>query len=584
MGDKTNKQKIIIAPIKQKTTVQKSTNKNLNNEIKKIIVPSVIVCIKDNTKSNNRTTYKKSFSAEKIKIHKNKNYPAEPYSKNIFELSINNIDYNINNTMIDYVLKQRLSELLKQDKEFVLNSNISNKKPAKISTIKTIELIKQDVKESAELLKKSIINNRLFSYSSKKVKVAITFGISVTGVAAVANIPTSVIVSQERIAENLNIQLNVLTEKNSNQSYMQIAHLEKQDTLSSLFQKLGIDDIQAENFVKNNPLAKFLLETRPEYKITAQINENKELLSLKAIIHSTASNAIWLNISRDENGKLTANKSIIPHSKEIEVSSGTINNLNFFNALQNEGIDDDIIKKTVDIFSSTINFHYDFKKGDKFRLVYERNINENEVVGYGRIIAAEIVNSKGTHQAIWYPEQEQYYTFDADALKRSFIKSPLEVSHVTSSFGMRHHPVHGYSRQHTGIDLAAPIGTSVYASADGVVDFVGTQSGYGKIVIIKHDKNISTYYAHLSEFNGIKPGDSVKQGDKIADSGESGVTKGPHLHYEYRIHNIPQNPLLVLGEEFRPLNVQEKQKFFKYTSNVMTQIQALREFDINNRI
>jgi murein DD-endopeptidase MepM/ murein hydrolase activator NlpD len=501
------------------------------------------------------------------------------------------------NGMVDYILRQRMSDFLKAeiDKKnqksniFNINKKQTNGQESSIKIQKIvkqnkIEEIKKDIEDSTIILKKIAERNKLSPYTSAKAKLALTAGLSLSGVVAVANIPTSALVSQERVVENLNIQLNILTEKSIKQSYMQTAHLDKSDSLSTLFKKLGIDDIKAENFIKNNTLAKFLLQTKPQYSITAEVNENKELLSLKAIIHSTQSNAVWIQINRDDTGELVSSKKIVPHIIETEVRSGSIDDADFFTSMNKADVEDGVIKQMIDIFSSTVNFHHDIKKGDKFRLVFERYVNQNEFVGHGRIIAAEIVNKKGVHQAIWYPKESQYYTFNGDALKRSFLQAPLEVSRVTSAFGNRHHPIHGYSHKHTGVDFAAPNGTHVFSSADGIVDFVGTQNGYGKIIIIKHNKGISTYYAHLSGFNSLRLGQIVKQGDLIGFVGMTGSATGPHLHYEYRIDNAPQNPLAVISEGIQTLADTEKQDFIDYTKSIMQQVQALRDFDLNNQL
>ncbi len=495
--------------------------------------------------------------------------------------------------MVDYVLRQRMADFLKAEsskknkKVFAANKN--NKPSTSVKAIQVIkqdkiEEVKKDIEESTIILRRITERNKLNPYISAKAKLVLTAGLSLSGVVAVANIPTSVLVSQERVVENLNIQLNILTEKNTKQSYMQTAHLDKSDSLSTLFKKLGIDDIKAESFVKNNPLAKFLLQTKSQYSITAEINENKELLSLKAIIHNTQSNAVWLKINRNEAGELTSAKEIVPHVIETEVRSGSIDDANFFTSMDKAGVSDSVIKQMLDIFSSTINFHHDIKKGDKFRFVFERFVNQNEFIGHGRIIAAEIVNKKGVHQAIWYPQEKQYYTFGGEALKRSFLKAPLEVSRVTSAFGNRHHPIHGYSHKHTGVDFAAPIGTHVFASADGIVDFIGTQNGYGKIIIIKHHNGISTYYAHLSGFSELKLGQVVKQGELIGLVGMTGSATGPHLHYEYRVDNSPQNPLTLISDGMQILVGAEKQDFTDYTRTIMQQVQALRDFDLSNQL
>jgi murein DD-endopeptidase MepM/ murein hydrolase activator NlpD len=616
MGSKSDKkQKIIISPKQNK--IKKDNNKSGVIVVsKKVVDKSTIskasaeVVVNLKTISTNQKLATNSVEKQPNSISLVNEVAHTSSSANALQLPItqNNSNNSTDNilsssigtkSMVDYVLRQRMSDFLRAEvnrknqksKTFSIKKDKKQANEQKSSIIvqqitkqDKIEEIKKDIEESTIILKKIAERNKVNPYTSARAKLALTAGLSLSGVVAVANIPTSAIVSQERVVENLNIQLNILTEKNTKQSYMQTAHLDKSDSLSTLFKKLGIDDIKAENFVKNNTLAKFLLLTKPQYSITAEVNENKELLSLKAIIHSTQANAVWLKIERNQAGELTSSKEIVSHVIETEVRSGSIDDADFFSSMDKAGVEDSVTKQMIDIFSSTVNFHHDIKKGDKFRLVFERLVNQNEFIGHGRIIAAEIVNKKGVHQAIWYPKESQYYTFGGEALKRSFLQAPLEVSRVTSAFGNRHHPIHGYSHKHTGVDFAAPSGTNVFSSADGIVDFVGTQSGYGKIIIIKHGKGVSTYYAHLSGFNSLKLGQVVRQGDLIGFVGMTGSATGPHLHYEYRVDNSPQNPLSIISEGLQTLAGADKQDFVDYTRGIMKQVQALRDFDLNNQL
>jgi murein DD-endopeptidase MepM/ murein hydrolase activator NlpD len=611
-----DKNKLTLVPNKEKTELKqviskrqyiaKSIRKSDVRNFKKTdsLLNSVIMKQRKILNECLSTSAKKTSNVLKLVINRSKSSSSNECENYPFsDTHQKNIDSYLNQCMQGFlnaenVKKQKLSkkpptsfDLKQKNKNIfgvvdvnynaVLHDSVSacvnvDEAPLKISHKDYVESKQKNISTK---LKQRVVLNQF----SRNFKLALAGGLSISGV-VVANIPTSALVSEERVLQGLNMQMNALTEKNNSTTYMQTARLEKTDTLTSLFKKLGIDDIQAEHFVKTNALAKFLLHSKPDYNIVAEVNENKELLNLKAIISNSASNAIWLNIERNAQGKLIATKDIVAHTIESEVRSGTIDQENFFLSMEQSGVEENIIKQMIDIFSSNINFHHDVKKGDKFRLVFERRINQGEFVGNGRIIAAEIINKKGTHQAIWYPKENDYYTFGGETLKRSFLQTPLEVSRVTSGFGDRYHPIHGYHHQHTGLDFAAPIGTHVFSSANGVVSFVGTQRGYGRIVIIDHGKGISTRYAHLSAFSQIQVGQKVSQGDLIAFVGQSGAATGPHLHYEYRVDDVPKNPLLVLGESLRTLADIDKQDFMSYTAQTMQQIQALRTFDINNKV
>jgi murein DD-endopeptidase MepM/ murein hydrolase activator NlpD len=169
------------------------------------------------------------------------------------------------------------------------------------------------------------------------------------------------------------------------------------------------------------------------------------------------------------------------------------------------------------------------------------------MVRAGRILAGEFTNRGVTYQSVWYEDpvskQSGYYSFDGKALKKGFLKSPLEFSRISSGFSMRVHPVSGTWKAHKGVDYAAALGTPIRASADGVIDFAGVQGGYGNFVLVKHWANYSTAYAHMSRFApGIRRGSKVNQGDVIGYVGSTGWSTGAHLHYEFRVGNEARNP------------------------------------------
>ncbi|MFA5598226.1 MAG: M23 family metallopeptidase, partial [Pusillimonas sp.] len=158
-------------------------------------------------------------------------------------------------------------------------------------------------------------------------------------------------------------------------------------------------------------------------------------------------------------------------------------------------------------------------------------------------------NGDQVHDAIWFqPDDESggYYGFDGKSMKGAFLRSALKVSRISSTFGMRRHPIHGNWRGHKGVDYAAPTGTPIYATADGVIDNIGRMGGYGNTIVLKHGNDVSTYYAHQSRFAaGLKKGDRIEQGQLIGYVGSTGWSTGPHLHYEFRVKGTPIDPLSV---------------------------------------
>jgi murein DD-endopeptidase MepM/ murein hydrolase activator NlpD len=158
----------------------------------------------------------------------------------------------------------------------------------------------------------------------------------------------------------------------------------------------------------------------------------------------------------------------------------------------------------------------------------------------GRLLAAEFVNQGRPLRAVRFGTS--YYAPDGHNLRKAFLRAPLEFSRVSSGFGMRLHPIQSIWKKHKGIDYAAPTGTRVRAVGDGVVEFAGVKGGYGNVVILRHNGQYSTLYAHLSRI-AVRRGARVAQNDTIGFVGQTGWATGPHLHYEFRVAGEARNPL-----------------------------------------
>jgi murein DD-endopeptidase MepM/ murein hydrolase activator NlpD len=184
--------------------------------------------------------------------------------------------------------------------------------------------------------------------------------------------------------------------------------------------------------------------------------------------------------------------------------------------------------------------------------------DSGELVAPGRILEAQFVNDGHVYQAVLFKDEDgndAYYSLDGASHAKAFLRSPVEFTRVSSGFGMRRHPIFKNVREHTGVDLAAPEGTRVLASADGVVKSAGWRGGYGNAIEIRHGGGITTLYGHLSRFaRGIHAGVRVKQGEVIGFVGHTGWATGPHLHYEFRIAGVYQDPLRVALPKAQPVS------------------------------
>ena len=224
--------------------------------------------------------------------------------------------------------------------------------------------------------------------------------------------------------------------------------------------------------------------------------------------------------------------------------SSAVIHSSLFGAADAAGIPDGIAIQLADVFGSDIDFHRELRRGDRFSVLYEMHWVDGRPLRAERVLAAEFVNQGRRHRAVRFADG--YYAPDGRNMRKALLRSPLELSRVSSTFGMRKHPFLQSWRAHQGVDYAAPAGTRVRAIGDGIVEFAGRQSGYGNLVIVRHDSRISTWYAHLSAFGrGIRGGARAAQGDTVGLVGQTGWATGPHLHYEFRVAGTARNPLSV---------------------------------------
>ena len=197
------------------------------------------------------------------------------------------------------------------------------------------------------------------------------------------------------------------------------------------------------------------------------------------------------------------------------------------------------------IYGFQVDFQRDIRKQDKFQIMYEIFLNEkNEIVETGEILFANLKLS-GQDNSLYYfdsKENEGHYDKNGKSVKKALMKTPINGARLSSPFGMRKHPIDGFNKMHRGTDFAAPMGTPIMASGDGVIKKAGWCGGGGNCVKIKHNSTYQTVYAHMSKFaRGIKPGVRVKQGQTIGYVGSTGKSTGPHLHYEVIVNGKKVN-------------------------------------------
>ncbi len=241
-------------------------------------------------------------------------------------------------------------------------------------------------------------------------------------------------------------------------------------------------------------------------------------------------------VEESEDGNFSAYKKELPRRKVIVGAKASLQS-SVYESMRKEGLDSELINHFADIFAWEIDFFTDPRKDDTFELIWERYLSpEGKILMEGNILAAKYINSGKTHTAILFKDEKNhsdYYTPEGNSLRRSFLRSPLNYTRISSRFSYsRLHPILRIYRPHLGIDYAAPIGTPVSTVADGTVTFVGWKGGFGRFIEIKHQPGIISSYGHLSGYaEGIKKGKEVNQGQVIGYVGSTGLSTGPHLDF-----------------------------------------------------
>lgn len=364
-------------------------------------------------------------------------------------------------------------------------------------------------------------------------------------------------------------------EENLNNVFWQTDLVRNKDTLDKLFNRMGIRDDDAMKFLMFSPDSSAInTQLIPGRNVEIKTNTDGKLLHLE---YELPDNETLIADLTPEGYKVKTQK-IELEKHEVYKSANIRSSL--FGATDDAGIPDQVALKIADIFSSQIDFNQDLRPGDRFNVVYEAFYNAGGLVKIGDVLAVEFINNGQKYQAIHFGKADSkyaYYTPEGKSLHKSFLRSPLEFTRVSSSFNRgRFHPVLHRVRAHKGVDLAARTGTRIKASGDGVVTFVGRKGGYGNTIILTHPGNIRTIYGHLSGFaKGLRQGAKVGQSDIIGYVGMSGLATGPHLHYEFLLDGIHRDPMTVALPTSVPLDAKYRDEFDTQALEYLAKIEML---------
>jgi murein DD-endopeptidase MepM/ murein hydrolase activator NlpD len=284
-----------------------------------------------------------------------------------------------------------------------------------------------------------------------------------------------------------------------------------------------------------------------------------------------------------ETGALVGQRVEVPVRVTTEEIGAEIRQ-SLYAAMQRAGESPALVALIVDVFAWDLDFFKDTHPGDNFRVVVEKVYKEDEFIRYGRILAAEYSGKVGTFRTFWFdPEKGTgdpppfevsavkraemkpvggYYLEDGRSARKSFLRTPLKFVRVSSGFGKRRHPILGYTKQHNGVDYAAPTGTPVWAMASGTVKYAGYKGANGNLVVIDHHNGLVSYYAHLHKISrGIKRGSKVDQKRVIGSVGSTGRSTGPHLHFAVKRNGRYVNPARLKMTRGKPISKEQKQAY-----------------------
>ncbi len=287
-----------------------------------------------------------------------------------------------------------------------------------------------------------------------------------------------------------------------------------------------------------------------------------------------------LNITRDASSPegFKAVRVELPHEMRTMTVSGVIQNSLYEDGIK-AGADAQGIMNFSDIFAWDVDFAADIRKNDTFKIYYETHYVDGKYLKTGKILGAEIVNDGRRFTAVYFEGSDGkagYYDEDGGSLRRMLLKSPLRFSRITSRFtNNRFHPILKLYRPHHGIDYAAPTGTPVEASGSGRVIFAGWKNGYGNFIALKHPNGYVTGYGHLSRIKkGVSPGRAVEQAEVIGYVGSTGISTGPHLHYEIKLNNTLINPQRIKAQPNKAVAKNDMPRFASARDGIMKKLTA----------
>lgn len=351
------------------------------------------------------------------------------------------------------------------------------------------------------------------------------------------------------------------------------------DNLANIFKRHGIPAQELQRLLASKPFGPRLKRIFPGHNFVFSLADDNTLIKLAYSpgplelleFKRVGTSFVGYEVTKEPERTTAYKHATIDHS--LFVSS------------QRAGLDDAFTMRLAQIFQWDIDFVLEIRSGDEFYILFEELYLDDEFIGYGKILAAEFVNQGDSYRAVLYTDaqgEDDYYDPNGDSMRKAFLRAPVEFSRISSNFNLRRvHPLWKRSMPHRGIDYSAPSGTPILASGDGKVVRASRTKANGNYVVLQHGEQFVTKYLHLSKFGrGVRKGKKVKQGQIIGYVGATGWATGSHLHYEFLVNGVHQNPRTVKLPEALPIPKRELERFnnlsrplFTLLSNYKQQIQ-----------
>ena len=352
------------------------------------------------------------------------------------------------------------------------------------------------------------------------------------------------------------------------------------DNLSSIFARLGVKAEDLYALLASSDEAKALASVMPGQVFKIRTDATGALLEL---VHEVDE----IHGTRISRANDTFTLSHYKHAIEKRMAFGTgVIKSSLYQSVTKAGLSDRLVMKLAEIFGWDIDFALDIQPGDRFSVLYEEEYFAGEKLGVGDILAAEFINNGKIYKAIRFTDAQgftHYYTPEGQGMRQAFLRTPVDFRRISSHFQQaRWHPVLGVKRPHRGVDYVAATGTPIKAVGDATVIFIGRKGGYGKTVILRHQKRYTTLYAHMSGFKkGLSKGDKVEQGEVIGYVGQTGLASGPHLHYEFRVDGVHKNPMTVKLPGSPPIDSRYMAAFRKQANHLVSRLELHRRLASN---